>query len=86
MAARSLRVHVDHWQDREFVHAFETALSNAQAAREPVKVDSARQIQAALRTCGYLEARVDCLTGVDDVLSGIVRWAVHRGTVTDPTH
>lgn len=86
MAARSLIVHVHDWQDRDFVHAFESALGNAQAARQPVNVESARQVQAALRTRGYLEARVECLTGVDDVLSGIVHWAVRRGIVTDPTH
>lgn len=86
MAARSLQVHVHDWQDRDFVHAFETALSDARAAREPVDVDAARQVQAALRACGYVHARVDCLTCVDDVLSGIVHWAVRRGTVPDPTH
>jgi len=86
MAARSLQVHVHDWQDRDFVHAFETALSNARAAREAVDVDAARQVQAALRTCGYVEARVECLTGVDDVLSGIAHWAVRRGSPADPTH
>jgi hypothetical protein len=86
MAARSLILHVHDWQDRDFVRAFESALAATRTVRDPLGIGSPTDVQAALRSCGYHEARIECLTCVDDVLSGVVHWAVRRGTAIDPTH
>jgi hypothetical protein len=84
MLHRVLRIHVQEWQDRDFVHAFESALEEARMGREDATgADDASTVEATLRSGGYREARVECRSGVDDVLAGVVRWAVCRGALTD---
>jgi hypothetical protein len=84
MIDRILRIHVQDWQDREFVHAFECALDDARVCRDDATdADAASMVEAALRSCGYREARVEYRSAVDDVLAGVVRWTVRRGSVMD---
>lgn len=87
MLTRMLKVHVDDWQDREFVHAFEAALEIARACRgDATDAGVASEVEATLRSSGYREARVECRAAVDDVLSGVAHWTVRRGPSGDVAH
>ncbi|MEZ4596221.1 MAG: hypothetical protein R3C32_04850 [Chloroflexota bacterium] len=83
-----LKVHVDDWQDREFVHAFEAALEVARACRGDATVPAwhPRWRRPFVQSPGYREARVECRAAVDDVLSGVAHWTVRRGPSGDVAH
>jgi hypothetical protein len=87
MIANDVRIRVEDWKDPEFLLVLQEALTESYPpGRDGCQGEMAHCVQDALRSHGYPRASVEYLGTAHDVLSGIARWVVRRGSPRDSVH